>query len=97
MPQQVSHQSPPLLVSHVRSNDNGEMDASSLFLSLLQEIVPYRPGGSTLCSFFGRDLQRSVSIMPPSLFDPDTLMQATELQVLQSEYQRALQEPPWDG
>ena len=35
--------------------------------------------------------------MPPSLFDPDTLMQASELQVLQNEYQKALQEPPWDG
>lgn len=35
--------------------------------------------------------------MPSSLFDPDTLMQASELQVLQNEYQKALQEPPWDG
>lgn len=35
--------------------------------------------------------------MPSSLFDPDTLMQASELQVLKNEYQKALQEPPWDG
>lgn len=33
----------------------------------------------------------------PSLFDPDSLMHAAELQLLQAEYQRALQEPPWDG
>ena len=33
----------------------------------------------------------------PSLFEPDTLMQAAELQVLRDEYKRALQEPPWDG
>ena len=33
----------------------------------------------------------------PSLFEPDTLMQAAELQVLKNEYKRALQEPPWDG
>lgn len=33
----------------------------------------------------------------PSLLDPDSLMQAAELQLLQAEYQRALQEPPWDG
>ncbi|DBA99704.1 hypothetical protein WJX82_006136 [Trebouxia sp. C0006] len=33
----------------------------------------------------------------PSLFEPDTLMQAAELQVLKDEYRRALQEPPWDG
>lgn len=34
---------------------------------------------------------------PSVLFDPDTLMQATELQVIQDEYYRAMQEPPWDG
>lgn len=33
----------------------------------------------------------------PSLFEPDTLMQAAELQILRDEYKRALQEPPWDG
>ncbi len=33
----------------------------------------------------------------PSLFEPDTLMQAAELQVLKDEYKRALQEPSWDG
>ena len=33
----------------------------------------------------------------PSLFDPDSLTHAAELQLLQAEYQRALQEPPWDG
>ena len=33
----------------------------------------------------------------PSLFDPDSLMHAAELQLLQAEYQRALHEPPWDG
>ena len=33
----------------------------------------------------------------PSLFEPDTLMQAAELEVLKDEYRRALQEPPWDG
>ena len=40
---------------------------------------------------------RAFEVMPPSLFDPDTLMQATELQVLHNEYQNALQEPAWDG
>lgn len=33
----------------------------------------------------------------PSLFDPDSLMQAAELQLLKDEYKQALQEPPWDG